>query len=334
MGTMDADCPIGIIGAGAWGTALAQLYATAGRRVTLWAREGAVAQGITAERENTAYLPGVLLHDGIAATTDIGAAAACPVVLLVTPAQHTRAVLGTLPSAPGGPLVVCAKGIERGTGALLPDVVAQACPGAGVAVLSGPSFAGEVARGLPAAVTLACADDALGTALQAALAAPAFRPYRTTDVAGVALAGALKNVVAIACGVVAGRDLGESARAAVLARGLAEMARLAAAVGADAATLMGLAGVGDLVLTATSLQSRNFSLGYALGEGAGAAQVLEGRAAVTEGAHAAGAALTLAERYGVEMPLAAAVDALVAGRAEVGAVMDALLSRPLRPEGA
>lgn len=321
---------IGIIGAGAWGTALGQLYAAAGRRVTLWAREAEVVASINAENENATYLPGVLLDPRLAATTDRAEALAADVILLVTPAQHTRAILEDIQT--NRPLVICSKGIERGTGALLPGIVREACPGAPVSVLSGPSFAIEVARGLPAAVTLACADAEAGKMLQGALAAPTFRPYLSTDVAGVALAGALKNVVAIACGIVAGRDLGESARAAVMARGLAEMTRLATAAGGRPETLMGLAGVGDLVLTASSLLSRNYSLGYALGEGAGASDVLEGRSAVTEGARSAGAALTLAAQHRVEMPLAAAVDALVSGKADVDAVMGALLARPLRGE--
>jgi glycerol-3-phosphate dehydrogenase (NAD(P)+) len=323
---------IGILGAGAWGTALAQLYASARRKVILWACDPEQADIIARERENALRLPGVLLHEGVQATSDLAEAAArADILVLAAPAQATRDLLTKI-GPTDTPLILAAKGIERDTGVLLPAIAAEICPAAPVAVLSGPSFAGEVARGLPTAVVLACADPNAGPRLQAVLAASAFRPYLSTDVMGVALAGALKNVVAIACGVVAGRDLGESARAALLTRGLAEMARLAAACGGDPATPMGLAGVGDLVLTASSLQSRNFSLGYALGEGHAAADVLEGRAAVTEGAHAAGAALTLAHRHGVDMPIAAAVEALIAGRLDVKEAMDALLARPLRGE--
>lgn len=330
---MDQNTSLGILGAGAWGTALAQLYASAGRRVILWARDTTQAEDIEKERENALYLPGVLLHSDMHITADLEQALAADILLLTAPAQATRALLEALGPTIEHPLILCAKGIERGSGALLPDVAKELCPKAPLAILSGPSFAGEVALGLPAAVTLACADKMVGQGLQIALAASTFRPYVSQDIVGVALGGALKNVVAIACGVVAGQDLGDNARVALMTRGLAEMTRLAIAVGAQGQTLMGLAGMGDLVLTSSSLQSRNFSFGYALGEGQGAGHILESRRAVTEGAAAASAALTLAARYDVEMPIAQAVDALIAERAGVKDTIKTLMERPLKEEG-
>jgi glycerol-3-phosphate dehydrogenase (NAD(P)+) len=325
---------IGIIGGGAWGTALALTAARAGRRVVLWAREGEVVDGINRDHENAAFLPGVRLAAEIRATTDPGEAAKADGVLLVAPAQHLRAMAAALaPSLTAAtPVVVCAKGIEEASGALLSEVVAATLPRSPLALLSGPTFAAEVARGLPTAVTLACADAELGRRLIAALGTRTFRPYLSDDVVGAEIGGAVKNVLAIACGIVRGRGLGDNARAALITRGLAEMVRLALAKGGRAETLMGLSGLGDLVLTCSSLQSRNHSLGVALGEGRSLAAILAERRSVAEGVTSAAAAVALARRLDVEMPITEAVDAILHGGAAVDAAIDALLSRPFRSE--
>jgi len=324
---------IGIIGAGAWGTALAQILARAGRTVVIWAHHADTAATINREHANPIYLPDVALEPAIRATAALDEAAAADAVLLVVPAQHLRGIAAALALAPGVPLVICAKGIEIASGALLTEVVAAAQPHAPRAVLSGPTFAGEVARGLPTAVTLACADAAVGTQLVAALGSRTFRPYLADDPVGAEIGGAIKNVLAIACGIVIGRGLGENARAALITRGLAEMVRLAEAKGGRAATLMGLSGFGDLSLTCNSPQSRNFSLGVALGQGQPLAAVLAGRHSVAEGVTSAPAAVALAQRLGIEMPIAAAVDAILHRGAAIDAVIAGLLSRPFRAEG-
>jgi glycerol-3-phosphate dehydrogenase (NAD(P)+) len=323
---------IGIAGAGAWGTALANVAASGGNAVVLYMRDPARAAAMERERTNARYLPGIALDGRVrptAALKDLGAAES---LLLVTPAQTTRAVLRDLaPVLPAAtPLVLCAKGLERGTNRFLSEVVREERPGAPVAVLSGPSFAGDVARGLPTAVTLACADAGLAARLAAALSGPAFRVYHRTDVAGVEIGGAAKNVLAIACGAVAGRGLGESARAALIARGFAELLRLADALGAERETLMGLSGLGDLVLTASSPQSRNFAFGERLGRGVPAAEAAAG--SLAEGAATAPVLVALAGEKGVEMPIAAAVDAVLAGRLTLDRAIDALMQRPLKPE--
>jgi glycerol-3-phosphate dehydrogenase (NAD(P)+) len=323
---------IGIIGAGAWGTALAQTLARAGRSVVIWAYEPETAAAINRDHANSVFLPGVALDPGIRATSALGEAAAADAVLLAPPAQHLRALAAALGLAPGVPVVICSKGIEIRTGALLTEVVAQTLPQAPCAVLSGPTFAAEVARGLPTAVTLACADPALGGRLVTALGSRALRPYLADDPIGAEIGGAVKNVLAIACGIVIGRGLGENARAAIITRGLAEMMRLAEAKGGRAATLMGLSGLGDLTLTCTSPQSRNFSLGLALGEGRPLEAVLAGRPSVAEGVTSAPAAVALAQRLGIEMPIAAAVDAILHRGAAIDAVIAGLMSRPFRPE--
>ncbi|MES2754860.1 MAG: NAD(P)H-dependent glycerol-3-phosphate dehydrogenase [Pseudomonadota bacterium] len=321
---------IGVIGGGAWGTALAQVAAAGGEDVLLWAREAEVVRSINDIHENTMFLPGVRLAQGIRATDSLGSLWGSDALLVVAPAQHVRAVLAE--TAVGAtPLVLCAKGIEAGTKLLVGEVAAQIHPQAPIAVLSGPTFAHEVAAGLPTAVTLACADEALGARLAARLASPAFRPYAATDVIGAEIGGAVKNVLAIACGVVEGAGLGQNARAALIARGFAEMTRFGLARGARAETLSGLSGLGDLVLTCSSTSSRNFSLGMGLGQGKAARDLLADRRTVAEGAFTAPVLVAAATDAGVEMPVARAVADLLAG-ADVRGVIEALLARPLRPE--
>jgi glycerol-3-phosphate dehydrogenase (NAD(P)+) len=320
---------IGVIGGGAWGTALAQVAAANGEPVTLWARESEVVSAINLAHENTIFLPGVSLSPSIKATGEVGELSACDAWLIVTPAQHLRASLASLPQS-RHPLVLCAKGIEAGTMALMSDIAAELHPQSPVAVLSGPTFAAEVARGLPTAVTLACADAAAARALSQRLARPTFRPYVSDDVAGAEIGGAVKNVLAIACGVVAGRKLGENARASLIARGFAEMVRYGVARGGRPETLSGLSGLGDLVLTCSSTASRNFSLGVGLGEGKDAVSLLGGQT-VAEGAFTAPVLQTSAKSLGVAMPVVDAVCALLDG-APVDRVVRDLLSRPLRDE--
>lgn len=323
---------IGIIGGGAWGTALAQTLARAGRDVVLWAHEPETVAAINAAHENKLFLPGVALDPALRATLDLAEAASADAVLLAVPAQHLRAVAAKLALRPGVPAVLCAKGIELASGALMTEVVADALPHAPLAVLSGPTFAAEVARGLPTAVTLATGDAALGQALLAALGSRTLRPYLSDDPVGAEIGGAVKNVEAIACGIVVGRGLGENARAAVITRGLAEMVRLAQAKGGRPETLMGLSGLGDLTLTCTSPQSRNYSLGLALGAGQTLAAILGPRRSIAEGVQSAPAAVALAARVGVELPIAAAVAAILDGSAGVEAAIDGLLTRPFRAE--
>jgi glycerol-3-phosphate dehydrogenase (NAD(P)+) len=326
---------IGIIGGGAWGTALAMTARKAGREAVIHAREPEVVDAINRDHENPWFLPGIALDPAIRATGDPAEAADADAVLLVAPAQHLRGVVSPLAAGwrRGVPAVVCAKGIEGGTCALLSEVVAETLPAAIVAVLSGPSFAAEVARDLPTAVTFACADAGLREAVPAALGTTRFRIYSSGDVIGAEIGGAVKNVLAIACGIVEGRGLGDNARAALITRGLAEIARLAHAKGARAETLMGLSGAGDLVLTCNNIQSRNFSLGVALGEGARLNDVLAGRTSVAEGVFSAAAVTELARRVGVVMPISAAVDAVLNRGADLDATIAGLLSRPFKAEG-
>ena len=320
---------IGVIGGGAWGTALAQVAAANGEPVMLWAREHTVVTAINLAHENTAFLPGVALSPSIRATDKLGDLDACDAWLIVTPAQHVRASWVGLPQG-HRPLVLCAKGIEAGTMALMSDIAAELHPQSPIAVLSGPTFAAEVAKGLPTAVTLACTDPAAARALSQRLARPTFRPYASDDVTGAEIGGAVKNVLAIACGVVAGRKLGENARAALIARGFAEMARYGIARGSRAETLSGLSGLGDLVLTCSSTASRNFSLGVGLGEGKDAASLLSGQT-VAEGAFTAPVLKSSATQLGVAMPVVDAVCALLDWQ-PVETVVHELLSRPLRGE--
>ncbi|MFN3669967.1 MAG: NAD(P)H-dependent glycerol-3-phosphate dehydrogenase [Brevundimonas sp.] len=324
----------GVIGAGAWGTALAQVAARAGLDVLLQAREPEVVESIRARRVNEAFLPGIVLDDAVSVTPDLADLSVCDLILAVPPAQHMRSTLATF--APhhraGVPVILCSKGVERGSLKLMTDVLAETVPAAPAAVLSGPSFAGEVARGLPSAVTLACADRALGEALMETLSAPAFRPYLATDLIGAEVGGAVKNVLAIACGIAEGRGLGRSAHAALITRGFAEMTRLGVALGGQAETVAGLCGLGDLVLTCSSPQSRNMSLGLALGQGQTIEQALAGKRSVAEGYESAPAVRELAEKMGVDMPISLAVAALLAGETTVQGMIDALLSRPLKAE--
>ncbi len=322
---------LGVIGGGAWGTALAQVAAESGEHVWLWAREPEVVESINATHENQLFLAGIPLFPAIRATDDFDALSGCEALLIVTPAQHMRAVLDGA-NVGSRPIILCAKGIEAGTQRLMSEVAQDVCSNAPIAVLSGPTFAGEVARRLPTAITLACADAALGQRLATRLARPHFRPYASTDVIGAEIGGAVKNVLAIACGVVDGRGLGQNARAALIARGFAEMTRFGLARGALAETLGGLSGLGDLVLTCSSTQSRNFTLGKGLGEGRVAAELLAGRT-VAEGAFTAPVLQLAARAARVEMPVVDAVCALLAGESDVGAVVGALLARPLRSEG-
>jgi glycerol-3-phosphate dehydrogenase (NAD(P)+) len=322
---------VGVLGGGAWGTALAQVAASGGHDVLLWALEDQVVRAVNEVHENGLYLPGVPLSPAIRATGDKGDLGACDALLAVTPAQHLRSVLTGTP-ADRVPLILCAKGIEAGTLRLMSEVAAEVRPRAPVAVLSGPTFAHEVAAGLPTAVTLACADGALGSELAQALARPQFRPYLSSDVIGAEVGGAVKNVLAIACGVVDGRGLGQNARAALISRGFAEMTRFGLAKGARAETLAGLSGLGDLVLTCSSTSSRNFSLGKSIGEGRAAADLLADRRTVAEGAFTAPVLRQAALTLGVDMPVVDAVCALLAGTMPVDETINALLSRPLRAE--
>ena len=324
----------GVIGAGAWGTALAQVTGWAGLDTLLQAREPDVVESIRERRVNEAFLPGVTLDDHVNVTSDLADLGGCDLVLAVPPAQFMRATMTAFAPhyRPGVPIVLCSKGIERGSLKMMTEVLAETIPHATVAVLSGPSFAADVSRGLPTAVTLACADEALGEALMAALCAPGFRPYLATDLIGAEAGGALKNVLAIACGIVEGRGLGRSAHAALITRGFAEMTRLAVALGGEAETVAGLCGLGDLVLTCSSPQSRNMSLGLALGQGQTVEQALAGKRSVAEGYESAPAVRELAARLGVETPICEAVAAVLAGETTVDAVIEGLLSRPLKSE--
>ncbi|PHR92968.1 MAG: glycerol-3-phosphate dehydrogenase [Robiginitomaculum sp.] len=319
----------GVIGAGAWGTALAQTLAIAGRDVVLWAFETECSEAINTQHENTLYLPNVTLSPNVRATSDFADLANVDAVLAVVPAQYMRATLAgfTNYARPGLPVILCSKGIEHKSLKFMAGVLADVLPDVIPCVLSGPSFAVDVAKGLPTAVTLAIEDKALGEALAAAIASPSFRPYLSDDVLGAEIGGAVKNVLAIACGMVLGKELGKSAHAALIARGFAEMTRLGEALGAKPETLTGLCGLGDLVLTCSSEQSRNMSCGLALGRGEPLADILGARSAVTEGVATAPALQRLAKQAGVEMPICAAVAAILDGSINVEAAIASLLGR-------
>lgn len=325
---------ISVIGGGAWGTALAQTASQSGKRVLLWAREGDVVADINERHVNRAFLPGVALDAGIRATSNIVEAAEADALLMVAPAQHMRSVAGSLAPhlPPSKPLVICCKGIEQATGKLMGDVAGEALPHAAIAVLSGPSFAADVARGLPAALTLACRSETVGRALASALSSRQMRLYWSSDVVGAEIGGSVKNVLAIAAGIVDGRGLGASAHAALVTRGFAELRRFAEAFGARTETLTGLSGLGDLILTCGSRQSRNMSLGRALAEGQTLAQILGGRVAVTEGVHTAAAVVRLAREKHIEMPIAEAVHAVIEGSLTVDEAITGLMQRPLKAE--
>jgi glycerol-3-phosphate dehydrogenase (NAD(P)+) len=327
-----SEAKVGVLCAGAWGTALAQMLASDGRDVLLWAREPELVEEINAERTNSLFLPSAILAETIRATGNLADASGCNVLLAVTPAQHLGSVLAGLERVPRD-LVLCSKGIEAGSGRLMNEVAKAAAPESKIAVLSGPTFAHEVAAGLPTAVTLACGGGpAQWDRLSPVVARPAFRPYYSDDLVGAEIGGAVKNVLAIACGVVDGLGLGQNARAALIARGYAEMLRFGEALGAERDTLAGLCGLGDLVLTCSSTSSRNFSLGKALGEGRSAGELMADRRTVAEGAHTAPVLVELAARHGVAMPITTAVFQLLGGAAAREVVFE-LLSRPLTAEG-
>lgn len=326
---------LAIIGGGAWGTALATVVVRAGGNPALWARDPAIVAAINERRENPVYLPGISLDPAIAATADLAVAVAkAEALLLAVPAQFLRGVLNELAPRlrPGIPLLLCAKGIEAGSLKTMAEVAAESIPVAALAVLSGPSFAAEVARGLPAAVVIASGDGPLAQAFAAALGTTRFRPYVSGDVAGVEIGGAVKNVLAIACGIVEGMGLGDNARAALITRGLAELARLGLAKGGHADTFRGLSGLGDLTLTCSATQSRNYALGLALGRGASLPEALAGRRGVVEGVATAAAVRELAAHLAVEMPICIAVDAVLHRSMAIGAMVERLLSRPFRAE--
>jgi glycerol-3-phosphate dehydrogenase (NAD(P)+) len=324
---------IAVIGGGAWGTALALTCARAGRRVTLWEHDDANAAQLKAKRESL-FLPGVRIGPGIAIADELAEVARADAILLVVPAQAVRAATTALAPfiAPGTPLVVCAKGIERSSGKFMSEIVAACSPAAVPAILSGPSFAADVARSLPTAVTLAAADEAQAAALAHAIGSATFRPYHSTDLRGVEIGGAAKNVVAIAAGVVAGRGLGASAGAALTTRGFAELVRFGRAYGARPETLTGLSGLGDLILTCSSPQSRNFSFGLALGRGQ-KPDAIHGTTGLVEGAFTASVLVEMARARGVDMPIASAVAALLDGDITVDAAIESLMTRPLKAEG-
>jgi glycerol-3-phosphate dehydrogenase (NAD(P)+) len=325
---------IGVIGGGAWGTALAQTLRLAGRRVMLWAREPATVDDINIRHVNRTFLPGIALDPGLAATNDLAAMAEFDAILMVAPAQHVRNIAWQMRPAlrPGQPIVLCAKGIEQSSGRMLGDVLAEVLPEQTHAVLSGPSFAVDVARGLPAALTIACRREETGRDLAERMGYRQFRLYWSSDTVGVEIGGALKNVLAIAAGIVDAKGLGASAHAGLVTRGFAEMRRLGEALGARPETMMGLSGLGDLILTCGSPQSRNMSLGRSLGQGRSLAEILDGRVAVTEGVYTAAAAVRLAHDKGIEMPISEAVHAIIEGRMAVDDAIAGLMQRPFKAE--
>ncbi len=325
---------VAVIGAGAWGTALAMTLQRAGRDVTLWARRPELAAAINASRVNAAYLPGVALNPAIVVTAEVSALAAADFVLLVTPAQHFRAIATQLRPhlPPGAPVIACAKGLEQSSGKLPVGILTDILPATPLAVLSGPSFASEVARGLPTAITLAAADASLGEALAQAIGHTAFRPYWTDDVTGVQLGGAVKNVLAIAAGIVDGLGLGANAHAAVVTRGFAELQRFGAALGGRPATLLGLSGLGDLILTCGSPQSRNLALGRALGQGQSLTAAMAGLNGIAEGVPTAAAVQRFAVGRSIDLPVCTAVYAVLKGGWSVADAAHALQRRPFRPE--
>jgi glycerol-3-phosphate dehydrogenase (NAD(P)+) len=322
---------ISVLGGGAWGTALALTCARVGRDVTLWEHDADNAASLERKRESR-FLPGVRLENSIAVTRDLAAAARSDAILLVVPAQVVRSVLTRLaPTLPERtPVIVCAKGIEHNTRKFMSEIVAECTPKAVPAILSGPSFAADVARGLPTAVTLAAPDAGIAAALSQAIGSTTFRPYQSTDIRGVELGGATKNVLAIAAGIVTGRALGASAAAALITRGFAELGRFGKAYGARPETLMGLSGLGDLILTCSTSQSRNFSFGVALGKGEAPGTAAHGKLA--EGAFTAPVLLEMAREKNVDMPIAAAVAAVIGEKITLNAAIESLLARPIKAE--
>ena len=327
---------VGVIGAGAWGTALAVAVARAGRQVTLWGRNYADLVEMASRGENRNYLPGIRLNPVPRVTGDLIDVIQNDIVLLVLPAQEIRSLapLIALSVRPLQPLVICAKGIERGSGRLMTELLKEFIPQARLAVLSGPTFATEVARGMPTAVTVAAADPLLASQLATSFSSRSFRCYASDDLLGVELGGALKNVLAIACGVVSGKGFGDNARAALMTRGLAELRRLGQALGAKPETFMGLSGFGDLTLTCTSGQSRNYSLGLALGQGQTLDDIQADSPKLAEGLYTASAVVQRAEAAGVDVPICAAVDAILNHGADLDTAITSLLTRPLKAETA
>lgn len=325
---------VNVIGAGAFGTALAITAKKAGNDVLLWTRHRDHADAINSEKGNSKYLDNVSLTPGIEATSELARAGNANILLLAVPAQHVREILAQLKPwlAPETVLVMCAKGIEQDSGLLMSEVMAEIAPTNPIAILSGPNFAREIALGLPTATTLACRDREIGEDIVKAIGLPAFRPYLTDDVIGAQVGGAVKNVLAIACGVVSGGKLGENARAALITRGMAEILRLGEKLGARAETLMGLSGLGDVVLSCSSPASRNFSLGAALGQGDILGEILQQRIAVTEGVYTASAICRLAEKFNIEMPICFAVNEILNGGVAVSNAVEELLARPFRDE--
>lgn len=322
---------IGVVGAGAWGTAIAQVLSEGQERLLLWAREPEVCDQINHEHENRVFLANHPLRESIVATSNLAELAPCETILLVTPAQHLRTSLEALPDTAAA-LVLCSKGIEADSRLLMSDVAKETCPDNPLAVLSGPTFAHEVAQGLPTALTLACENKSLWDQLNPLIAKASFRPYFSDDIVGAEIGGAVKNVLAIGCGVVDGAGLGQNARASLIGRGFAEMLRYGEARGAKAETLSGLCGLGDLVLTCSSTNSRNFSLGKGLGEGQSAKSLMSNRSTVAEGAHTAPVLQADAKARGVDMPIVDAVCALLAGDTEPKSVVERLMNRPLVSE--
>lgn len=325
---------LAVLGGGAWGTALAQAQARHGCSITLWARNPATVHDVNANHTNAAYLPGFVLDAHLTASTNLVQAASADIVMMVAPAQQARALAVQLRPlmTPAQVLVICAKGIEQHSGQLLGAVFAEELPGIPLAVLSGPGFATDVAAGLPAALTLATRDEPLGRALAERLSHPEFRLYWSSDTTGVELGGAVKNVLGIAAGILDGKKLGGSAHAALVSRGFAELRRLGEALGARGDTLMGLSGLGDLILTCGSAQSRNMSLGRALGQGQPLAEILSSRRAVTEGVATAAAVKRLARAHAIDMPICRAVADILDGAISVDGAIAGLLQRPLKAE--
>jgi glycerol-3-phosphate dehydrogenase (NAD(P)+) len=325
---------VSVVGGGAWGTALAQTLSHAGTAITLWAREPEIVDDINARHVNRTFLPGVDLNPAIRATGDLSNVAGADAILAAVPAQHLRDVFAKLAKqiAPDTPVVICAKGIEQTSGRFMGDVLEEVVPRVLRVVLSGPSFAADVARGLPSALTLACRNEIAGRALAAALSSRQMRLYWSSDVLGAELGGAVKNVLAIAAGIVEGRGLGASAHAAIVTRGFAELRRFGEAMGARPETLLGLSGLGDLILTCGSPQSRNMSLGRALGEGRSLAEILGARSAVTEGVYTCKALVRLAHQRAIDMPIAEAVNGIIEGQLVIDEAITALMLRPLKAE--
>jgi glycerol-3-phosphate dehydrogenase (NAD(P)+) len=331
---MAAIKTVGVIGGGAWGTALALTAARAGREVRLWARDPATVSDIRSRRQNARYLPGITFDEDLNPTSSLDEVADTDAILLVTPAQSTRSTLAALKKTDKvrGPVVLCAKGIEQTSSKLLSKVMGEELPGVEPGVLSGPSFADDVARGLPTAVTVAANSAKTALSLCEALQSPCFRPYASIDILGTQIGGALKNVLAIACGAVVGRKLGASAQAALTARGFAELNRLGMAMGAQGETLTGLSGLGDLVLTCSSTQSRNFSFGLRLGEGFLASELISSGGKLAEGAYSARVAVKLAEKFDIEVPICETVAQMIDEDLSIDDALNTLMARPLKAE--